>query len=113
MERGALHENNSLQYLINTNQNYLVFLWKDIPYKYIFKCGFDIYLIIKNEENSYRDIRCDIMMINKEDDNDIIIVQCKNYESKNICVKNLSGFSFLFLILKHFPTIQLFLSIII
>jgi hypothetical protein len=36
MERGALYENKSLQYLINTNQNYLVFLWKDIPYKYIF-----------------------------------------------------------------------------
>ena len=53
-----------------------------------------------NEENSYRDIGCDIMMINKEDDNDIIIVQCKNYESKNICVKDLSGFSFLFLISK-------------
>ena len=100
MERGALYENQSLQYLINTNQNYLVFLWKDIPYKYIFKCGFDIYLTINNEENSYRDIGCDIMMINKEDDNDIIIVQCKNYESKNICVKDLSGFSFLFLISK-------------
>jgi superfamily II DNA or RNA helicase len=100
MERGALYENQSLQYLINTNQNYLVFLWKDIPYKYIFKCGFDIYLTINNEENSYRDIGCDIMMINKEDDNDIFIVQCKNYESKNICVKDLSGFSFLFLISK-------------
>jgi superfamily II DNA or RNA helicase/phage anti-repressor protein len=100
MERGALYENQSLQYLINTNPNYIVFLWKDIPYKYIFKCGFDIYLTINNEENSYRDIGCDIMMINKEDDNDIIIVQCKNYESKNICVKDLSGFSFLFLISK-------------
>ena len=100
MERGALYENQSFQYLINTNPNYIVFLWKDIPYKYIFKCGFDIYLTINNEENSYRDIGCDIMMINKEDDNDIIIVQCKNYESKNICVKDLSGFSFLFLISK-------------
>ena len=100
MERGILYENKSLQYLINTNPNYIVFLWKDIPYKYIFKCGFDIYLTINNEENSYRDIGCDIMMINKEDDNDIIIVQCKNYESKNICVKDLSGFSFLFLISK-------------
>jgi len=100
MERGALYENKSLQYLINTNPNYIVFLWKDIPYKYIFKCGFDIYLTINNEENSYRDIGCDIMMINKEDDNDIIIVQCKNYESKNICVKDLSGFFFLFLISK-------------
>jgi superfamily II DNA or RNA helicase len=100
MERGALYENQSLQYLINTNPNYIVFLWKDIPYKYIFKCGFDIYLTINNEENSYRDIGCDIMMINKEDDNDIIIIQCKNYESKNICVKDLSGFSFLFLISK-------------
>jgi superfamily II DNA or RNA helicase len=100
MERGALYENQSLQYLINTNPNYIVFFWKDIPYKYIFKCGFDIYLTINNEENSYRDIGCDIMMINKEDDNDIIIVQCKNYESKNICVKDLSGFSFLFLISK-------------
>lgn len=100
MERGALYENKSLQYLINTNPNYIVFLWKDIPYKYIFKCGFDIYLTINNEENSYRDIGCDIMMINKEEDNDIIIVQCKNYESKNICVKDLSGFSFLFLISK-------------
>jgi superfamily II DNA or RNA helicase len=100
MERGALYENKSLQYLINTNPNYIVFFWKDIPYKYIFKCGFDIYLTINNEENSYRDIGCDIMMINKEDDNDIIIVQCKNYESKNICVKDLSGFSFLFLISK-------------
>jgi superfamily II DNA or RNA helicase len=100
MERGALYENQSLQYLIKTNPNYIVFFWKDIPYKYIFKCGFDIYLTINNEENSYRDIGCDIMMINKEDDNDIIIVQCKNYESKNICVKDLSGFSFLFLISK-------------
>ena len=100
MERGALYENKSLQYLINTNPNYIVFLWKDIPYKYIFKSGFDIYLTINNEENSYRDIGCDIMMINKKDDNDIIIVQCKNYESKNICVKDLSGFSFLFLISK-------------
>lgn len=100
MKRGALYENKSLQYLINNNPNYIVLLWKDIPYKYIFKCGFDIYLTINNEENLYRDIGCDIMMINKEDDNDIIIVQCKNYESKNICVKDLSGFSFLFLISK-------------
>ena len=100
MERGILYESQSLQYLINNNLNYHSFLWKDIPYKYIFKCGFDIYLTNNNEENSYRDIGCDIMMINKEDDNDIIIVQCKNYESKNICVKDLSGFSFLFLISK-------------
>ena len=100
MERGILYESQSLQYLINNNQNYLIFLWKDIPYKYIFKCGFNIYLTNNNEENSYRDIGCDIMMINKEDDDDIIIVQCKNYESKNICVKDLSGFSFLFLISK-------------
>ena len=56
MERGILYENKSLQYLIKTNPNYIVFFWKDIPYKYIFKCGFDIYLTINNEENSYRDI---------------------------------------------------------
>ena len=100
MERGILYESQSLLYLISNNLNYHIFLWKDIPYKYIFKCGFDIYLTNNNEENSYRDIGCDIMMINKEDDDDIIIVQCKNYESKNICVKDLSGFSFLFLISK-------------
>ena len=41
------------------------------------------------------------MMINKEDDDDIIIVQCKNYESKNICVKDLSGFSFLNILYLH------------
>lgn len=100
MERGILYESQSLLYLISNNLNNHIFLWKDIPYKYIFKCGFDIYLTNNNEENSYRDIGCDIMMINKEDDDDIIIVQCKNYESKNICVKDLSGFSFLFLISK-------------
>jgi len=100
MERGILYESQSLQYLINNNQNYLIFLWKDIPYKYIFKCGFDIYITNNNEENSYRDIGCDIMMINKENEDDIIIVQCKNYELKNICVKDLSGFSFLFLTSK-------------
>lgn len=100
MERGILYESQSLLYLISNNRNYHIFLWKDIPYKYIFKCGFDIYLTNNNDENSYRDIGCDIMMINKEDDDDIIIVQCKNYESKNICVKDLSGFSFLFLISK-------------
>ena len=49
MERGILYEYQSLQYLISNNINYHIFLWKDIPYKYIFKCGFYIYLTNNNE----------------------------------------------------------------
>lgn len=56
----------------------------------------------KNNTNNAIDIGCDIMMINKENDNDIILVQCKNYFDKNVCIKDLAGFTFL-LAFSHIP----------
>lgn len=61
------------------------------------------------EINNAVDIGCDIMMVNKENDNDIILVQCKNYFDKNVCIKDLAGFSFL-LAFSHIPIKGLIIS---
>ena len=90
---------------LNSNNNIKIsYLWKDIPEDILFTYGFinsihDTRLNRKtNNINKLEDIGTDIIYINQNDE--CIIVQCKNYESKNICVKDLSGFSFLFLISK-------------
>jgi predicted helicase len=38
------------------------------------------------------DIGCDIFMVNKNNEEDVIIVQCKNYKNRNVCIEDLSGF---------------------
>ena len=110
MEKGYKYELQSYNYLISNYINYNVFLWKNVPYKYIFDLKLDNLINQKQnncnnetiEINNSIDISCDILMVNKDDDNDIILVQCKNYFDKNVCIKDLAGFSFL-LAFSHIP----------
>jgi len=103
MNKGVEYETQSYYYLIDNYSNYYVYLWKNVPHKYIFNLKLDNlidYNINTLEENNKYDntsidIGCDIMMVNKEDESDIILVQCKNYLDKNVCIKDLAGFSFL------------------
>lgn len=103
MDKGLQYEIQSYNYLIGNCKNYDVYMWKDVPYKYIFDLKLDNLIDYNsnkqdnsdNYNNTAIDIGCDIMMVNKEDDNDIILVQCKNYLDKNVCIKDLAGFSFL------------------
>lgn len=107
MEKGLQYELQAYNYLILENPLYNVFLWKNVPLKYILNLKLDNSIDYKNYLNIYNslnihnslnnsvDIGCDIMMVNKEDENDIILVQCKNYLDKKVCIKDLSGFSFL------------------
>ena len=117
VNKGIIYELQSYNYLINNYKNYFVYLWKNVPHKYIYNLKLDNLIIstenIENDDNNCDnkaiDIGCDIMMINKNDDNDIILVQCKNYLDKNVCIKDLSGFSFL-LAFSHIPLKGLIIS---
>ena len=107
--KGILYEIQINNYLINNYNNYYSFLWKDVPQKYINKLKLnnlsnedDENDDLENYTNNAIDIGCDILMVNKMDDNDIIIIQCKNFLDKNICTKDLSGFSFL-MAFSHIP----------
>jgi hypothetical protein len=103
------------KYLIINYSEFQSYLWKDIPFKYIVKYVFDdlkkynIDEINNNDIISTVDIGCDIFMVNKNNDDDVIIVQCKNYKDKNVCIDDLSGF-FHLLALSHLPIKGLIVS---
>lgn len=127
--KGDKYEVQIQEYLIIHYTEYQTYLWKDVPLKYIIKYVFDeptkynfnnILEDIDNEDinngsdvgiinNEVMDTGCDILMVNKNDDNDVIIVQCKNYANKNVCIKDLSGFFYL-IALSHLPVKGLIIS---
>ena len=117
MNKGILYEIQIYKYLIDNYKNYNSYLWKDVPFQYIFKCGLnnlisfiDDELIKKNDNiNNAIDIGCDILMVNKDNEDDIILVQCKNYLDKNVCIKDIAGFSFL-MAFSHIPIRGLLIS---
>ena len=39
MNKGILYEIQIYKYLIENYLNYNSYLWKDVPFKYIFNCG--------------------------------------------------------------------------
>ena len=84
--------------IMNFNLEYHSYSWKNIPFKYIIKYVFDdlkkfnIDEIDNNDIINTFDIDCDIFMVNKNNDDDVIIVQCKNYKNINVCIEDLSGF---------------------
>jgi superfamily II DNA or RNA helicase len=95
--RGDRYELQIYNYLILNYTNYKIFMWRDVPIKYIIKYNFDDITKYENnnlddEKSNSIDIGCDILMINKNDE-EIIIVQCKNYNNKKVCVSDLAGFS--------------------
>ena len=95
--KGDLYEKFILDYLrdkSDCNGKY-VWLWSDIPVKYIINCGFitdlnkyRIASLQSDDINPYRDVGVDIL---QRKDNKYIFVQCKNYTG-TIHVKDLSGF---------------------
>jgi len=98
MERGLIYEKQVLKYLQSSYIDHQAFLWKDVPFKFIELLKLDNLISnrsILDDNNTAIDIGCDILMVDKEDDEDITIIQCKNYSEKNVCVKDLSGFFFI------------------
>ena len=108
--KGYHYELQCLDYLILNYDNYYSYLWKNVPLKYIIKYVFDDLTKYENindfelniENNNVVDIGCDIFMVNKDNEDDVIIVQCKNYKDKNVCIDDLSGF-FHLIALSHLP----------
>jgi superfamily II DNA or RNA helicase len=95
--RGDRYELQIYNYLILNYTDYKIFMWRDVPIKYIIKYNFDDITKYENnnlddEKSNSIDIGCDILMVNKIDE-EIIIVQCKNYNNKKVCVSDLAGFS--------------------
>ena len=90
------------EYLNNKDNIKISYLWKDIPEDILFTYSFinslhDVRLNRKtNNINKLEDIGTDIIYINNNDE--CIIVQCKNY-SKPIKIEDLSGF--FFIMCKH------------
>ena len=41
-------------------------------------------------------------MVNKNNDDDVIIVQCKNYKDKKVCIGDLFGIIYIFLFIRSF-----------
>src|SRR5579871_5224379 len=91
--KGADYETQIKNYLMETHKDYEIYLWKDIPIKYLIQLGFIKEMSMEsikeyNDPHTLRDMGCDIFMVNGKK---IIYVQCKNYTDKKICVKDLSG----------------------
>jgi superfamily II DNA or RNA helicase len=101
-KKGHEYEIQIFDYLKINYQNYQIFMWKNIPHKYIIKYVFDDVNKLYNEKNNFIDIGCDIFMVDKSNEENVIIVQCKNYENKNVCIDDLSGF-FHLIALSHIP----------
>ena len=102
--KGDNYEKQIYNYLIENYNSYYSYLWIDVPHKYIEKYILDNIdnIYDDNESNKSVDIGCDILMINKLNDDDFIIVQCKNYLDKNVCIGDLAGF-FHLIALSHIP----------
>ena len=113
--KGSEYEIQIQEYLTINYLDYQSYLWENIPFKYIIKYVFDdlkkydIENIDNNNIISTVDIGCDIFMVNKNNDDDVIIVQCKNYKDKNVCIEDLSGF-FHLIALSHLPVKGLIIS---
>ena len=81
--KGDEYELQIQEYLINNYLEYQSYLWKNIPFKYIVKYVFDdlkkynIDEIDNNDIINSVDIGCDIFMVNKNNDDDVIIVHVK------------------------------------
>lgn len=99
--KGFLYEKQINDYLNSSNNVKISYLWKDIPEYILLDYGFiksinDSRLLRKTDEiNKLEDIGSDIIYINN--DNQCIIVQCKNY-TKNVRIKDIAGFSFILLL---------------
>ena len=101
MEKKIRGDNYELQiyyYLTSIYKDHEIFLWSNVPIKYLIELKF-----IDNNNNEdiknikqVKDIGCDILMRNMAT-NKFIFVQCKNYNNKNICINDLGGFPFLLL----------------
>ena len=82
--KGKEYEIQIQEYLTINYLDYQSYLWENIPFKYIIKYVFDdlkkydIENIDNNNIISTVDIGCDIFMVNKNNEDDVIIVQCKN-----------------------------------
>ena len=113
--KGDEYEFQIQEYLTINYLDYQSYLWENIPFKYIIKYVFDdlkkydIENIDNNNIISTVDIGCDIFMVNKNNDDDVIIVQCKNYKDKKVCIEDLSGF-FHLIALSHLPVKGLIVS---
>ena len=113
--KGSEYEIQIQEYLTINYLDYQSYLWENIPFKYIIKYVFDdlkkydIENIDNNNIISTVDIGCDIFMVNKNNDDDVIIVQCKNYKDKKVCIEDLSGF-FHLIALSHLPVKGLIVS---
>ena len=119
--KGYKYELQTCNYLMSKYTDYNVFLWKFVPQKYVLrlKLNYSSRKHIYNETeadvkdkiiiNKFIDTGCDIMMVNKLDDNDIILVQCKNFLDKNVWFNDLAGFACL-LAFSHIPLRGLIVS---
>ena len=74
MERLLIYEKQVLKYLQSSYVDHQVFLWKDVPFKFVeflkldnLICNWSIF----DDNNKAIDMGCDILMVNKEDDEDI------------------------------------------
>ena len=108
INKGTEYELQIQKYLTLNYSNYQSYLWDNVPFKYIIKFVFDDLtkydMETINEIDIIKtvDIGCDILMVNKNNEDDVIIVQCKNYENKKVCIDDLSGFFYLNA-LSHLP----------
>jgi superfamily II DNA or RNA helicase len=90
--RGYNYELQIFKYLVKNYTDYDIYEWKNTPFKYIQKYNFIDLTKYKEDKKSFMDVGCDIFMVNKNNDEDVIIVQCKNYENNKVCVDDLAGF---------------------
>ena len=90
--KGRNYELQIYEYLIENYKNYDIYEWKNIPFKYIQKYNFADLSNYSDEIKNFCDVGCDIFMIHKNNEDDAIIVQCKNYENKKVCIDDLAGF---------------------
>jgi superfamily II DNA or RNA helicase len=101
--RGYQYELQIKKYLIDNFPNNNVYLWKETPFRLLIESGVlisNIHNIDPNAINSFKDKGCDIFMHNNIN-NEYVIVQCKNYLDKNVCIADISGFSFMLLTISN------------
>ncbi len=96
IQKGTNYEIYICNYLKKNYKDNDVFLWNETPYFHLYNMGLVNNSIDQcmDQINDTKDIGCDIVMYDKINSK-YTIVQCKNYTDKNICVADISGFSFL------------------
>ena len=108
MDNNEQYKIKTYNYLMSTYDNYNIYMWKNIPQKHItnLKLNDDFDDEYDFDENN----KCDILMVNKENDEDAIIVWCKNKLKDNIIsIEDLSEFCFL-IGFSHIPIKGLIIS---